>query len=148
MAQGYAAELVGVLDGTLNPAAKANGQVVGAKVRRYRAVLDLAAATVAKNVGDTNVLCRIPAGEAFYVGVINSSVSLGTSTISIGNAATPAKHRAAAVHTATDTPTPFGKASAADDAPLAAYEDVILTIATAALPGAGIVVIDILTSGR
>jgi hypothetical protein len=148
MAQGFSAEAVGVLDGLVNPPGKLDGRVVGGKLRRRRAVLDLSLAAVAKVNGDTNVLTRIPRGEVFAFGMLTSSVTLATSTVSIGNAGTAAKYRAAAVFTAVDTPTPFGKATAADDLPLTDYEDVILTIATADLPGAGIVVVDIYTSGR
>jgi hypothetical protein len=148
MAQGYSAETLGVLDGTLNPAAKTDGRLEGARMRSYRAVLDLSQATVAKNNGDTNVLCRLPRGQRVIKGIITSSVSLATATVAIGNAGTPGKYRAAAVFTATDTPTAFGVATSLDDAPLTAFEDVIMTIGTAALPGAGIVVIELLTSGR
>lgn len=148
MAQGYSAELLGVLDSTLNPAAKASGMVHGAKLRRYRATLDLALATVKKANGDTNVLCRLPKGEAFAYGVITVSATLATSTVAIGTAATAAKYKAAAVHTTADAPALFGKASAIDDAPLADHEDVIMTIAVADLPAAGIIVVDIFTSGR
>lgn len=149
MATGYAAEAVGVLDSTLTPAGKLDGRVVGGKLRRRRAVLDLSLATVAKNSGDINVLTRIPCGEAFAFGVLTASATMGaTATIAIGVSGTAGKYRAAAVFTAVDTPTMFGPAATVDDAPLTAYEDVILTIAAAALPGAGILVVDIYTSGR
>lgn len=149
MAQGYAAELIGVLDGTLNPAAKADGRLQGGTVRTYRAVLDMALATTAKNIADTNLIARIPRGEAVIGGQINASVTMGAAaTIAIGNAAAPAKYRAAAVFTTPDAPTAFGIATAVDDAPLQAFEDVIMTIAAAALPGAGILVITLFTLGR
>jgi hypothetical protein len=148
MAQGFAAEVVGVLDATLNPAGKLDARVSGGRVRRRRAVLDLSLATVAKNSGDTNLLCRIPRGEAFAFGIVNADATMGaTATIAIGNATTAGKYRAAAIFTAA-APTLFGPAGVEDDAPLTDYEDVIMTIAAANLPGAGILVIDIFTSGR
>jgi hypothetical protein len=108
-----------------------------ARAARRRATLDLSAATT-KNSGDTNVLFRIPAGEPGRFGVIvTSSVDLGaTATIAIGKAG----HRQVqgrCTFRNVDTPLLFGIATTLDDAPLAAYEDVILTIAAAALPGAG-----------
>lgn len=82
------------------------------------------------------VLAWVPPGSRFIGGELLSSVSLGSSTIAIGTAATPAKYRNAATFTAANAPTKFGNASAAGDA-LAAGEEIILTIAAAALPGAG-----------
>jgi hypothetical protein len=148
MAQGFAAEAIGVLDGLVNPAGKLDGRVVGGKLRRFRAVLDLSLATTAKNVADTNVLTRLPRGYVFAYGVLTSSVTLATSTVAIGNATTPGKYRAAAVSTAVDAPALFGPAAVIDDPALTDYEDVIMTNAVAALPGAGIVVVDIFASGR
>lgn len=149
MAQGYAAELVGVLDGTLTSPAKADGRVHGGAVRNYHATLDMAQATVAKNSGDTNVLFRLPAGCKPLFLVLTASATMGaTATIAIGKSGTAAKYKAAAIFTAVDTPTMFMLSSAADDAPLAADEDVILTIAAAALPGAGVLTVDMLCSAR
>jgi hypothetical protein len=69
MAQGYSAEATGVLDGTTNPAGKFDGRVVNAKLRASRATLDLSLAAVAKNSGDTNVLCPLPAAKPAEVRV-------------------------------------------------------------------------------
>jgi hypothetical protein len=149
MAQGFAAEVTGVLDGTLNPPARVDGRIVGGRVRMRRATLDLSLANVAKNIGDTNVLCRIPAGEAFLFGILNPSVGLGAAaTVAIGNATTAGKYRAAAIQNTAEAKEMFGLSSAMDDVPLAAYEDVLLTVAAAALPGAGIVNVLIFTTGR
>jgi hypothetical protein len=49
MAQGFASEVIGVLDGTLNPPAKLDGRVQGGRVRIREATLDLSLATTAKN---------------------------------------------------------------------------------------------------
>jgi hypothetical protein len=91
MAQGFAAEVVGVLDGTLNPRRRPIAASRAEPCACYKATLDLALANVAKNNGDTNVLCRIPRGEGFLFGILNPSVGLGgVATVAIGNATTPA----------------------------------------------------------
>jgi hypothetical protein len=149
MAQGYAAEVIGVLDGTLNPAGKTDARVSGGRVRCYRATLDLALATTAKNNGDTNVLCRIPRGQGFMFGILNPSVGLGAAaTVAIGNATTPGKYRAAAIQNTAEAKEIFGLSTAQDDAPLADYEDVIMTNGVANLPGAGVIEALIFTTGR
>jgi hypothetical protein len=79
-------------------------------------------------------LAKVPAGYTFAYGIINNTATLGASaTIAIGVAGATGKYRAAAVQTATG-PQLFGLAAAADDAPLTAEEDVILTVAVAGLP--------------
>lgn len=149
MAQGFSAEVVGVLDGTLNPPAKFDGRLVGAKLRASRAVLDLAAATTKTTNGDTNLLFRFPAGCRPVALLINATVDLGAAaTIAVGIAGTAAKYKAAAVFRNADTPTLVMLAAAAAAAPLAAFEDVIMTIATANLPGVGVVTIDGIYSAR
>jgi hypothetical protein len=135
-------ELAAVLGSA--PQAQPDSAVVGGKVRRLRASFNLAA----QANGDTLTLGKLPAGASFLMGLITSSVSLATSTLAIGVAGTAGKYRAAAVHTAADAPTPFGVAATKDDAPLAADETLIATIGTAALPGAGQLVIDILYTTR
>lgn len=139
MAQGYAAELVGVLDSTLTVPSMADGRVVGGRLRVHQATLDLSLAAVKKANGDTNVLFKLPAGSKPLYFITNASATMGAAaTIAVGTAASAAKYRAAAVHTAVDTPAMFMKSSAADDDPLSAEETVIMTIGTADLPGAGI----------
>lgn len=148
MAQGYAAELVGVLDGTVSPAAKSDGRVAGGRKRAHRFSLDLAQAAVAKNNGDTNVIARIPRGHVVTGITFNSTVTLGATTVAIGNAGTPAKYKNAAVFTTPDTPTGYMNAAASALAPLADYEDVLLTFGAANAPGAGVIVGEIHTLGR
>lgn len=122
------------------PSKMADGAAHGANSRRYRATITLAS----QASGDTITLAQIPAGAFFDSGSITSSVSLGTSTIAIGIAGTPAKYKAAAVFTAVDTPTDFGTAAAkGNQTKLAAPETVILTITTAALPASGTLVVDL-----
>jgi hypothetical protein len=135
MAQTYAIEVAGL--GT-TPVTNSNGAVQGGRVRRFRATITLAS----QPIDDTVVLAQVPAGYAFAYGIVNASATLGTSTIAIGIAGTPAKYRAAAVFTAA-APTVFGVITAMDDAPLTAQEVVILTNTTAALPASGTLSVDL-----
>jgi hypothetical protein len=82
----------------------------------------------------------VPAGAVPLAGLVVSSISLGTSTIAIGTAATPAKYRAAATIGTADAPALFGTA-AATGGPLAAAEQLVLTVGVAALPSAGRLVV-------
>ena len=128
---------------TALPVVKVASAAYGARMVRFRASITLASQATT----DTIVVAVVPAGFTFAYGILNTDTSLSTSTISIGTAATPAKYRAAAVFTATDTPTLFGKASAEGAAAqLAADETVIITIATAALPASGNLVVDMFYS--
>lgn len=120
------------------PAGLVDGSLQGGNVRVYREKITLAAQSPA----DTIVLAFPTAGESFLCGTITSDVSLGTSLISIGTQTNPAKYRAALAHTVTDTPVNFGKA-AAQGAKLATDETVIMSIATAALPAAGTLIVDL-----
>lgn len=148
MALGYGNLNAGVYDGTVLPAKKADGIRVGAKVRTYREIFDLASATVARNVGDTNLICRRPKASAFRAGSIIVTATLGSSTLAIGSAAVPAKYAAAATYTVVDTPTGFGKGAARAEDPLADYEDVFFTVGAANLPNAGLIIVDYETLAR
>lgn len=137
--------------GNVPPGVPGN-EAYGGRKRLWRASINLDAPKLSSTqngtvitTADTVLLARIPAGMRFVVGRITSSISLGTSTIAIGNATTPGKYRAAAVHTAVDTPTLFGTATVMDDAASGADEDVILTVATANLPNTAgaVLVIDL-----
>lgn len=138
MAETYATEAAGL--GT-SPISMASGNVVGGRLRRRRATITLAS----QASGDTIVLHRRKAQEVFAYGLMNSTVSLGTSTLKIGPRSSDAAFRAAAVFTTTDTPVLFGKAAAQSESaysPTAAEEDVIATVGVAALPASGTLVID------
>lgn len=140
MAQTYAIEVAGI-DST--PSTKSDGAVNTARLRRFRATVTLASQASA----DTIVLADVPAGYAFAYGVLASSASLATATLAVGTATTAGKYRAAAVFTATDTPTPFGIATAVAGSRLTATERVIATVGTAALPASGTLVVDLYFSG-
>lgn len=90
----------------------------------------------AQAAGDTINVARLPAGFVPLYGMLVTDTSLGSATVSVGVAGSTGKYRAAAVFTATDTPTPFGKAAALGE-PLASEETVFLTVGVAALPAAG-----------
>ena len=85
---------------------------------------------------DTIEVARLPKGARVLFGLLNSTVSLSTATVAIGIAGNTGKYRAAAVFTATDTPTFFGVAVNVGAA-LATEEIVLITIGTAALPASG-----------
>lgn len=136
MANTYANEVAGL--GT-SPTTKLNGGVHGGRIRRFRASFTMAA----QASGDTITLAVVPAGYAFAYGIINASATMGAAaTVAIGTASSAGKYRAAAVFTAA-APTLFGVNTAADDDALTAEETVILTIAVAALPGAGTAYVDL-----
>lgn len=107
------------------------GDVHG-RVRVFNEKLVLASQPTA----DIVEVARLPKGARVLYGILNSTVSLGSSTLAVGIAGNTGKYRAAAVFTAVDTPTVFVPAAVAGE-PLTAEEIVILTTATAALPASG-----------
>lgn len=141
MATTYSAEATLALNSTPSkfvPVAKWGG-----RLRRFRATITLAAQAIADDV----VLFKLPSGSLFAYGVLNSSATLGaTATVAVGVAGTPAKYRAAAVHTTPNLPVLFGLNSAVDDEPLTGDEDVILTVGVAALPASGTLIVDMYVS--
>lgn len=140
MARTYANEVAGL--GT-SPTTKQDGGIQGGRLRRFRASFTMAA----QASGDDILLAKVPAGYRFAFGIINASATMGASaTVAIGIAGNTGKYRAAATFTAA-APTLFGVSTATDDDALAAAEDVLLTIAVAALPGSGTAVVDLYFSG-
>lgn len=120
---------------------KPRATAYAARFKRMRATITLNAQATT----DTVVLGYLPAGSVFAYGVLTASATLGTSTVAVGVAGATGKYRAAATFTAADTPTMFGTAAtvAATDAGSAADEQVFMTIATAALPASGTLVVDL-----
>lgn len=88
-----------------------------------------------QTTSDTIVVGVLPKGSIFLYGVLNNSVSLGSSTVAIGISGTTGKYRAAAVKTTT-VPEIIG-VGGAHGVVLAANETVFITIATASLPASG-----------
>lgn len=108
-----------------------NTSVIDGKVKAYQATITLAA----QAADDTIVVAKALQGEKFVAGIITTDTSLATATVKIGNKDDDDKYKAAAVFTATNTPTLFGNAAAM--AALAADEEIFITVGTAALPGSG-----------
>lgn len=145
MAAYLSTELGGSANQTVAPVGyKPRATVYGARLKRMRATVTLNAQATT----DTLVLGNLPSGATFAYGVITASVSLGSSTLAIGPAASTGKYRTAATFTSTDTPTMFGNTAAvgAADPANAADETVIGTIGTAALPASGTLVVDLFYS--
>lgn len=130
----YLAHAIGVKDGTKNPPDKFDGRFVGAK---KKSIIANHPAGVAYANGDRFYLCSLKAGEQLADIKLITDTSLSTTTLSIGTTATPAKYASAKTLTATDTPTSLGpRATAADDGPLAADEDVWVTLGVGGIAGA------------
>jgi hypothetical protein len=118
----------------------------GSKLQIYRAVITLAA----QASGDTIKLFKLPKGCVPILGVINSDQAFGgTATVAIGISGTTGKYRAAALKNTT-TPDVFMVATAnvtgGAMVPLASEEEVLLTIAAAALPGSGTCTVDMIVA--
>jgi len=129
MAIYYAAQQVGVADGSLIPAAKADGGQVGANLITTLATKVAGQAWAA---GDQIYLGRLRPGEHLRRIWGNTDTSFGSATISIGTLAAPTKYANARTLTATNTPTALGPlASAAGAGPLSAGEDLYLTLGAA-----------------
>jgi hypothetical protein len=93
----------------------------------------------AQAIGDRLMLPRVPKGARGVITSIQSSVALGgVATLAIGIAGNTGKYRAAAIKNDTLEETVSSAVNTA--AELAADEDQFLTVAAAALPGAGTLV--------
>ena len=108
-----------------------NTSVIDGKTKAYQATIDLAS----QASGSEIVVAKARQGEKFVAGIITSDTSLATATVKIGTKDDDDKYKAAAVFTATNTPTLFGNAAAM--AALEADEEIMITTGTAALPASG-----------
>jgi hypothetical protein len=127
----YSQELAGI---DSIPVVKPTASQYGGGVFVYEASIVLASQATT----DTIVVGQVPAGGQYLFSILNTDTSLGTSTIAIGTAATPAKYRAAATFTTTNTPTLQQLVAASlNGQSLTATERQIITIAVATLPAAG-----------
>lgn len=141
MAQYYAAQTVGVLDGTKVPADRSDGRQVGAK---KSVILASKVTGVAWAAADTIVLGQLAPGETLVGVRLTTGTSLGTSTIAIGSTTSTSKYVAAATLTVVDTPTPIGpKASAIAAGPLASPETIIATIGVATIVSGTVLVFEL-----
>jgi hypothetical protein len=110
---------------------------IAGRLKEFRVRIDLAAQAVVA-AGENIELFDLPGGFLPHFGVLASSVTLGAATVAIGIAGTTGKYRAAAVFTTPDAPTPFGVVANLQRVVLP-RERILLTVAAAALPAAGIV---------
>lgn len=144
MARFYAAQQVGVLDGTKIPADRADGRQVsaGKKVTLASKVPGAAWA-----VGDDVVLGKLAPGEKLTAVRICTDTSLGSSTIAIGVPGATGKYVAARTFTTPlDAPTVIGpRASTLDDAPLEDEELILLTVAAANIAAGTLLTIELET---
>lgn len=144
MAAYLSTELGGSANQTAAPVGyKPAASVYQGRLKRLRATFTLNSQATT----DTLVVGNLPAGSTFAFGVVNASATLGASaTVAIGTSGSAGKYRAAATFTAA-APTLFGdSAAAAAASPLAAEEQVIVTIGTAALPSSGTFIVDLFYS--
>jgi hypothetical protein len=107
--------------------------VLGGKVRV--ACAEFTCATDA--IGTYTAPIKLPKGARVIAGFINASATMGASaTLAIGISGATGKYRAAATYTTADTLTLLGL-NAALMAVLTAEEQILLTVASAALPASG-----------
>jgi hypothetical protein len=133
------ASIKSAIAAALDAGSRVSVRDVDARLKVYRARIDLAAQAVV-GIGETIDFFDLPPGFLPWFGFIHSSVTLGaTATLAIGIAGTAGKYRAAAVFTTPDAPTLFGVA--ANLAPLTAKERLIGTVGVAALPASGILIV-------
>src|SRR4029077_12224231 len=124
-------------------------QVVGAKPHLWTERITLASQASGVNIP----VARVPYGSALIDIVVTGSVSLGPSTLAFGDMNNTARFSAAAVNTGVDAATSKLNAASAGlplttcyDYPAVAnnaYEAVIMTVAAAALPASGTLVVTI-----
>lgn len=134
MADFYIDSAVGVTDGTKIPADKFDGRRVGAT---NRSIIGAKVAGQAWANGDQIYLGKLRPGESLREILVCSDTSFGTTTLSIGTKAATTKYVNARTMTATDVPTIIGpRATAADDLPLTAEEDIWLTLGVGGIGGA------------
>lgn len=143
MANFYGTELSAVR-GSL-PQGMPDNVLVDGKVRRQRATFNLASQAIA----DTLSVAELPIGAVVTHIRVTASASLGTSTLAFGVAGTPAKYSAAAAYTGVNAEQVAAMTAAQKAlAPNTALETVIATIAAAALPASGTLVIEIFYVAR
>ncbi len=141
MAVRYLSSFVGVKDGSEIPPLRSDGRKVGAALSTIFG-RKVAGQTWAN--GDQIYVGRLEAGQCLRDFKINTDTSFGTSTISLGTLTSPTKYVNARTHTVTNTPTSLGPlASAAVAEPLAAAEDLYITIGTADIVAGTVAAVDL-----
>lgn len=118
-----------------------NGDIVSSVITDASVVRVRATLTLDSQAEGKVTLFELPKGYLFLYGVLNTSVSLGTSTVAIGTEKTEDLYKKAEVLTEADVPTLFGKNAAVVSAN-EETQNVYLTVAAAALPASGTLVVD------
>lgn len=138
MATQYLDSFVGVKDGTLVPPTRQDGRKVGAKVSSI--IGSKVAGQVWAN-GDKIFAGTLRTNESLREALLSTDTSFGTTTMSLGTIAAPTKYVNAITLTAPlDRPVIVGPLpTAADDAPLAADEDLYWTLGVGGIGGAVLV---------
>lgn len=137
----YSAELTGIDSLPVNKPNAINGY--NAIRKRFRATITLAS----QQVADIIHIARFPAGSMFEFGLLNTSVTLTTSTLSIGVTGNTTKYLSSGTLTTANTPTIFA-APVTDESmsPYTAEEQIFITVGVLALPASGTLVVDLFVS--
>lgn len=131
MADYYAIQQVGVADGTVIPADKADGREVGAS---RTTTLASKSTTQAIAAGDRMFLGYKPAGCKLTGVKLTTGTSLATTTVDIGDDTTADKYVDGKTLTVVDTPTSLGpKATTLDDEPSDEQEPIWATFLVAGI---------------
>lgn len=142
MAVRYLSSFVGVKDGTEVPALRADGRKVGATLSTIFG-RKVAGQTWAN--GDQIYVGRLNSGQSLRDFKMDTDTSFGTSTISLGTLAVPAKYVNAKTLTATGVPTSLGPiASAAAAEPLTAPEDLYITVGVGDIVAGTVAAVDLI----
>lgn len=137
MAQTFSNEMSGV---SSTPVVKPNAvQGYAARERVFRGTITLNS----QASGDTIVVADLPAGYLFAGGTITTSVTLGTSTLSLGGTAGATAYAPATTYTAPNAPTNIGSAAAMAASALTATDRLYLTVGAASLPASGTMVVQV-----
>lgn len=143
---GYGNYRTGVSDGTLPAPAKAPGSVNNSSKKSFIEIFDLSKANVLKNIAQNNLCCNVPAGHVPVSILVSSSVSLTTTTLSFGPAASPASWGAAKAYGTTPDVVAEYLLTTKRGQIQSAGTDLLMTIGAANLPGAGFIVVEVVTN--
>lgn len=138
----------GAVDGTEPTPTKIPGAVNGGERRSFTARFDLADSASNFASGQKCFCSTIPQGHALQAIRVRSTVSLTTSTLKFGTAASDALYGSAAAYGTTPDVEKEYLLTAQKGLILGADANILMTIGTANLPASGTVVVEIITSAR
>ncbi len=143
---GYGNFRTGVVDGTDPSPGKIPATANNSSKKSFIERFDLSKANVLKNIAQNNLAANIPAGHMPVSILVSSTVSLGTSTLAFGPSGAPASWGAAKAYgTTPDAVVEYLLTSKRGEIQ-AAGTDLLMTIGGANLPGAGIIVVEVVTN--